>query len=381
MNGVTIGERLEAVNFRPSGFDYMRIILCVMVVFWHSFDVTDGGTFMTAFIQTPGRGLHAVILPMFFALSGFLVAGSLLRCRSLISFLGLRGIRIFPALAVETISSAIVIGVIFTTLPLHEYFLHEEFRLYLLNALGIIHYSLPGVFADNPIQGLVNLQLWTVPFELECYVALSILAILGVVRRREWALVAALGIVALDLATRFYAHGFSLSEPLDNGVRGRELVSAFICGVTVFLYKDRIPYNATLGWVATIVGYGLLITPNYGDALAVIPIAYVTAWLGLMNPVKIFVLKGADYSYGIYLYGFAIQQAVQSTLPQLNWIGNLTISLLVVSVISALSWIYIEKPAIALRPALMRFEDRILNYVTRAKRNFYGILIAHNPVA
>lgn len=115
--------------------------------------------------------------------------------------------------------------------------------------------------------------------------------------------------------------------------------------------------------------------------LAIIPLAYLTAWLGLMNPAKIYILKGADYSYGIYLYGFAIQQAVQHLIPQLNWAGNFVVALTVVSVISAISWIFIEKPALNARPALMAFEQKVLEYIARTRSGFYGFLIARNTPA
>ena len=44
------------------------------------------------------------------------------------------------------------------------------------------------------------------------------------------------------------------------------------------------------------------------------PVAYATVCLGLMNPSRK-MLRGADYSYGIYLYGFAVQQTVMHYLP------------------------------------------------------------------
>ena len=227
----------------------------------------------------------------------------------------------------------------------------------------------------------MNLQLWTVPFELECYIAIAILAVFGVVRRHIWAPATVAALTVFDLFACYQASGFSFDGEFAGGVRGRELVTAFLCGVSIFLYKDRIPYNAKWGIGSAILGYALLITPNYGDPLAIIPLAYLTAWLGLMNPAKIYILKGADYSYGIYLYGFAIQQAVQHLIPQLNWAGNFIIALTVVSVISAVSWIFIEKPALKARPALMAFEAKALDYIARTRNGFYGFLIARNTPA
>src|SRR5207245_877255 len=132
---------------------------------------------------TPLRPLLRAIVPMFFTLSGFLVAGSLERCQTLISFMGLRAIRIYPALMVEVLLSAFLIGTCITSDSIKDYFTDSEFREYLLNSIGDIHYNLPAVFENNPFPRIVNSQLWTVPYELGCYLTLAGLAILGIKRR------------------------------------------------------------------------------------------------------------------------------------------------------------------------------------------------------
>jgi peptidoglycan/LPS O-acetylase OafA/YrhL len=64
---------------------------------------------------------------MFFALSGFLVIGSAFRTRRVLPFLTLRFFRIFPPLLVEVTLSAVVIGAIYTTLPLDGYYTSKGF--------------------------------------------------------------------------------------------------------------------------------------------------------------------------------------------------------------------------------------------------------------
>lgn len=95
---------------RTTGFDYMRLVLATAVLCTHSIDVSYGVKFTIEFANGPIRPLIALLLPMFFALSGFLVAGSLERCRSLVSFMGLRVIRLAPALAFETVLAALILG-------------------------------------------------------------------------------------------------------------------------------------------------------------------------------------------------------------------------------------------------------------------------------
>src|SRR5690606_37195273 len=139
-----------------------------------------------------------VLLPLFFALSGHLVSGSLDRSNSLGVFLGLRALRIFPALAIDPLLCALVLGPLVPTLPLMEYHQHRQLLEYFQNILGIIHYHLPGVFEDNPITE-VNGQLWTIPAELECYILLAALAAVGMHRRRAlWLGILLVAVAALE---------------------------------------------------------------------------------------------------------------------------------------------------------------------------------------
>ena len=176
----TLGERLVLTQHRPAGFDWMRLLLASGIVVFHTIVTSYGDDVQNAFWLDPvWRPPLASILGMFFALSGFLVAGSLERCRTLISFAGLRIMRIFPALVVEVLLSAFVLGPLLTRASPAEYVGDVQFRHYLLNILGLVHYTLPGLFVDNPLPRIVNGQLWTVPYELVCYEALIAIAILN----------------------------------------------------------------------------------------------------------------------------------------------------------------------------------------------------------
>jgi peptidoglycan/LPS O-acetylase OafA/YrhL len=94
--------------------------LAVSVVIVHSVKKTYGVD--SELWATPLRPFERAIIPMFFALSGFLVAGSLERSETTLTFIGLRLIRIYPALAVEVALSAFLIGMAVTALPLATYF-------------------------------------------------------------------------------------------------------------------------------------------------------------------------------------------------------------------------------------------------------------------
>lgn len=371
---MTLEERLAIVNGRPTGFDYMRIVLACGVIGWHSIVTSYGGELQDAVQASNWRALTAIILPMFFALSGFLVAGSLERCATLVTFLGQRFIRIYPALAVEVLLSALILGPLLTTVSLAEYFTDEKFWWYLVNVTGHIHYLLPGVFLDNPNPGRVNGQLWTVPFELLCYLAIAVLAFLGLARHRRLFVLAVALLWGVIVAGYLYRFGLGEGRAPSN-LPGYLLVICFLFGISLYLWRDKLPWSAALGVVSGLVGGALLLFPMLGDFLAPLPIAYFTIWLGLANPRKIGLLQGADYSYGIFLYGYAIQQAWMSLSPALHhWYINIALALPTAALFAAFSWHVVEKPALGLRKPLKRLEDRWLLHRRRFLPNLPSTL-------
>lgn len=345
---------------RTTGFDYLRLGLATAVLGVHSIDVSYGPGFATDFENGPIRPFIALILPMFFALSGFLVAGSLERCRSLVSFVGLRLIRLAPALAFETVLAALILGPLLTRLPLAAYFSDSLLARYFLNIVGDIQYLLPGLFDSNPWARTVNAQLWTLPYELICYTALATLALFGVHRhRRAFALV----VVAanLILIAHYVVSATSAGWNAQPVAPGPALVLAFLYGITFYLYRDRIPHSSRLGAAAAALALALLIHPAT-DYLAPLPAAYVTVWLGLMRPRPSVLTEHGDYSYGIFLFGFPIQQAMTQLMgsPFQEWYWNIAAALPPTILFAMISWHAVEKPTLALRHPLKRLEDRML---------------------
>src|ERR1700712_1667460 len=135
----TIGDSLNQAKGYTQGFDFMRIALAIAVLVYHSVLSSYGHDADAAIWTGWWRAIPSPILPAFFALSGFLVAGSLFRVRSLPQFLSLRVLRVVPALFVQVFLSAIVLGPIVTTFPLADYFAGRYFWSYWANTFGWIH--------------------------------------------------------------------------------------------------------------------------------------------------------------------------------------------------------------------------------------------------
>lgn len=354
---MTFEERLIETKNRPSGFDYLRISLAIAVIASHAPLVCYGFDVDRAINSSPlVRPFVFFIVPSFFALSGFLVAGSLER-NSLVRFLSLRAVRIFPALAVEILLSALLIGPIVTSIAWHDYFSSRLFFRYFMNVVGYIQYFLPGVFLNNPAPAYVNLQLWTVPRELDCYLLISAVSIIGLYKRPRL-LLGALAVTSVGIF--LYQEIFNGYGEHDGQARGALTILSFLCGVSFYGLRSRIPFNKFI-FLLSLATVAICLSFEVLTNLAPLPIAYLTIYLGLLNPKRLAVIRGADYSYGMYLYGFPIQQLIVWAIPSSRiWYVNLVLSIAIAAGCAFLSWTAIESPINEKRNAFASFVEGLL---------------------
>jgi peptidoglycan/LPS O-acetylase OafA/YrhL len=92
----TFGSIMADYGGVGPGFDFIRLALSLSIVGFHSFQLTRGNDWMNAHLHGPLDIVATTIVPAFFALSGFLVAGSMARLNNVRVFLIFRGLRIFP---------------------------------------------------------------------------------------------------------------------------------------------------------------------------------------------------------------------------------------------------------------------------------------------
>jgi peptidoglycan/LPS O-acetylase OafA/YrhL len=344
---MTLEQQLTRYNERSPGFDVCRLVLAFVVMASHSVPAAYGLEGQRALWTSPLGAPLSAIMPMFFALSGFLVMGSLVRMNDLRSFIAARGLRIVPALLTEIVISSLLLGPILTELPLWDYLTNAQFFLYFLNITGYVSYSLPGVFTANPYPNVVNGSLWTIPPEITCYLYLCLMMLFRF--RLSGYVMAALGLFAANVA--YDVIGFLRDVPVHQVLTSRFLCLSFCFGNILYILRGRIPFRFDLFAAATALGL-LMLQTNVLVAPAVLCLSYSIVYIGcsgLKLPVD---LKG-DYSYGIYLYGFPVQQAVASLLPGgQTFIGNLLISLPITCLCAVASWWLVEKRVLDLRKLL-----------------------------
>ena len=357
---VSLGDQLDKHRGFGPGFDFLRIFLSLAIVAWHSCILSRDGIPLEQVRIAWFAGYW--ILFIFFALSGFLIAGSAQRL-SLSNFLINRSLRIFPALFVEILLSAFVLGTIFTSLPLADYLSRPGTYRYLTNIVGLMNFRLPGVFESNELQ-VVNYSLWTVPFEFACYLIMSAFMSFGIIRRP--AIIIALGAAISIIGLAMVVLG-ATPPPADQEFgnpfylffadRGSRLLVAFMLGIAAYLLRYRIPYSRLAFAACILLLFGIsVIGPRDWlsipllNVVAAAPLLYVMAFLGASKVPIPAILHERDYSYGIYLYGMPIQQMMVSLFPGVTSpAGQLALAVPAIVCFAALSWHLVERPILKLR--------------------------------
>jgi peptidoglycan/LPS O-acetylase OafA/YrhL len=355
MKTQTVRELLDQYNGVAPGFDALRLVLCFIVVVCHSVTVTYPVQDSEKLMLHPGViEVMRCVLPMFFFLSGFLVTGSAFRMKKTAAFLACRVSRILPALLTEVLLSAFVLGAMTTTLPLGAYYKSPEFLPYMLNVVGSLHYWLPGVFTGHPVS-IVNINLWTLPYELRCYLIMTALVATGIIFQRRLYLgifmIASFYLLALFPASHWWHSDY-------NHVRPVLLVYSFFLGALCRVFDDRVPMSRELA------ACSLLLVPlikyDYTQIVGLFAICYLALWIGLRDLRKFPLARRGDYSYGIYLYGFPIQQALWHYLPVLRGAWPLTLVALPVTILVAMgSRRFIERPFLDLKKKLVPDRERL----------------------
>ena len=325
----------QAVVKHSDNLTALRLMAASMVLFGHAFVFL--GLPEPMFMQWLPMGPLGVYI--FFSISGYLVAQSWQRDPSVLRFLIRRVLRILPGLLVCTVLSVLVLGPLLTEVSQADYWKSPHTRGYFSNLYLYITYYLPGVFTHNRLPNAVNGSLWSLPVEFAMYL---LIVLLGFARAPKWGVLAAASLfMALSAGWAFQATDM------------RQLV---LCGVYFFVgasinqFKwDRffnltnvvlavIVWLAMSRWMVVFIMASWVFLPfiilAFGTAKGS-PLARVTPW---------------DFSYGIYIYAFPIQQTIVYLFPKVDFFSYLGSTLLITVALAALSWHFVEKPALKLKP-------------------------------
>jgi peptidoglycan/LPS O-acetylase OafA/YrhL len=332
---------------RNNNFNLLRLLAAAAVIVSHSYPLSLGkGTPEPLQIWT-GSTLGGAAVEAFFAVSGFFIAQSFDRCRSLVDFLAARLLRLIPALAIVSVLLAGLVGPLVSALDAGAYYSSPKVWWYAPRAISIFWRgdTLPGVFLSNPYPNIVNGPLWTLTYEVLCYTALVSVALCGLINRRLFPIFAGLFLT-------FYLVAHFLIRYLDLTVYANMGLPFFI-GVAVYVYRDIIPLRGLIFTLmfAAAVGFTVIhfaVTPAWAVVIAYGCFCFGFAWMPLLLRYNRF----GDYSYGLYIYGWPVQQLAAQFIPGIQPVGLMCITFGIAIPCAILSWTFVERPALRLRASL-----------------------------
>lgn len=341
MRGGTVARALA----RPrNAFTGLRVLLALAVVVSHAFSVATGNALDEPLARLTGFTLGEHAVNGFFAVSGFLVTMSLDR-RGARAYVLARTLRILPGLVAATLLVSLVLGPAMSRLAVAEYVRDPGLWRFIQGTLTTFksNAALPGLFEGNPTPSPIG-TVWTLKYEVLCYLGVLAAGALGLLARPWSAALAAAGFaLALTAADAWHA---DLPKGLETALR---LPLIFSIGAALYLLRERARLSAPV-LLGLAVGCALLQgTPLYRTLLfSTEALCAVALGLSPLLSQRLFD-PPADLSYGVYLYGWPIQQSLHALWPAASAWQLLPPALALTLLAAAASWYGVERPALRLK--------------------------------
>lgn len=345
-------KRLSEVTVnKDNNFNLIRLIAAVAVLFGHCFPLATGTEANLWIGYHLEISVGSIAVDIFFITSGFLVTGSLLSSKDTLTFIRARILRIYPALLVMLLLTITFVGTYFTKLQPVEYMTHPDVLRYLLKNGSLITgavFTLPGVFESNPYKGAVNGSLWTMPYEIWMYSVLALTWLALGATSQSRLRIFKLTIILLSL---FSLTTYNSIKPGDTSYYQLiKLFSMFFTGAAYYALQRRIILSQPAFWLVAIALAASTLNKDVFHVIYSLTLAYLLICAAYIPSGRIRAFNRlGDYSYGVYIYAFPVQQSVAALFPGISVSGMLQISLFFTFVLAVLSWHFIEKPSLALK--------------------------------
>jgi len=362
--GVNMNSLSDYKDSRDNNFNLIRFVAASLVLVSHSFPLATGSGVAEPLKSALGIAFGHIAVDIFFITSGFLITGSLLRSKSTPSYIAARVLRIYPALIVAMLLTVFVLGPLLTQFTLSDYFTRQTFIYLLKNSTLFfgVEFNLPGVFVEVPWENAVNGSLWTLPYEVKMY-AYLLFFFLGIAFLKritpikyqkwvkfEWAIAfTALTSLLLHLSNHVYLNRF------DDFIR---LFSFFFIGSFCYIYASVIRMSSRTFLLLTFFGLASAVGVVYFElnketfmVTYILTLPYIVFYLAYIpnGIIRRFNNLG-DYSYGIYIYAFPMQQMSALLISNVSVIQMIFVSGVLTLLLAIGSWHLVEKKALKLKP-------------------------------
>jgi peptidoglycan/LPS O-acetylase OafA/YrhL len=335
-----------------NNFDLLRLLAASFVFISHSFNIYGKHDF--EFISLDGFRpitFGTLGVGIFFVISGFLITKSFISTVKREHFIIKRLLRLYPAVFLNILLVYCVIAPLTTTVDISEYFgmIYKNAVFLLANGVFFQFPNLHWIFTANPNSdfkgfSVVNLPLWTLFYELTCYM---IVLICGVIFNAR---------ITIPLITLIYISYNCDIIFFPRTVSDLAVIycAFFFLGACLFLYKKYVPINGKMAVICLTCMVGLSTVNLYVFPLYLLLVAYIIMYVALQAKYLGDFAKYGDFSYGLYIYAWPVQQtvAIMFDLKDEMFPIYMIVSFVVALIFAVFSWHVIERPAIMLKHKL-----------------------------
>lgn len=381
------GQRSPTLEGRYSAqhnaFGVLRLAMACGVIVAHAGPLGFGQANVGAATFGRQSDLGTMCLYGFFLISGYLITESALRS-TLRQYVRARVLRVFPGLWACLLVTAFVfapLAALYENGNLDGFWGHPEgpFDYVLTNFVASMEqFPISGLLTDTPYGQIVggpsafDGSLWTLRYDLALYGIVGILVVTSVLHKAPRAvLVLTAGSYALILADFFTAPTWSSRPPQHGAIGPFPLIGAFaadwtlmlgflfLLGAAARLYAHRIPVSRELAVLASVVLVGSLWLGGF-FAVGLPAFAYLVLYAAVALPKRLSTIsRRHDYTYGIYIYGFPVQQLIALFGgARFGMVGYIVLSLLGALFFAMLSWHLVERPALGFKTGSGRARHR-----------------------
>lgn len=328
----------DILGKKENNFNLLRVVLASMVIIYHSFAIFNDRAISDPIIKYLGViSTGGLAVKTFFFLSGMLVTKSLMNNGSFLRFVKSRLNRILPAYFCVILISALVIGPLISQLTYADYFSDKNTWLYIFNNFALnTAYLIPGVFIHSKFG--FNGSIWTIPLEIACYSILAIYIISIKIMKMPNPLFLCLLVIIAPLTPLrdwlFNSNGASAIYML---------APCFALGCITAILKNNLKVMFMPYFVLFLLGFFVdnNILKNYLFCFSFCMICLYLFTTKISKKIRI----QDDVSYGMYLWGFPIQQIIANNVTT-NLVLSCLASLVAAYLVGQVSWRVIEKPFI-----------------------------------
>ena len=361
-----IGKELNKNNF-----DFLRFILATAVIYSHCFVIYFGvvkDTEPISIFTKNQADLGGLAVCSFFVISGFLIVRSFEYSVNSYEYFVKRFLRIVPGFFVAYLISVLIFGSLGTLnlnnqiWELKYYFDNLNIKQLLLRLFTLEAPRGIKTFSINPLPNMVNESCWTIQYEALCYLIVP-LSLLGFKKRKSTLLVVFVIFYLVLLLQTFNVITFvdnTKNLILLYPSEVPKLLSFFLSGACCYFYRHYIPRNIYLASLS----FTLIIVASVWFPLInlVLPFAgtYLLFYLAYHPYIQLHSwAKKGDFSYGLYLYGWPLQQLVMYFFAKhINVQGLFLIAFPIAFLAAYFSWHIVEKPFLKLKGAI---KEKMIN--------------------